>query len=89
MSKLVNIIAQYDGLFLMIALLIAVVITALVRTGLQKSEKVETRLEPEAIQKKPEEIPNRQELVAAVCSAVAEEMGADISSIRVLSFKKL
>ena len=35
------------------------------------------------------EIPNRQEILAAVCAAVAEENGTDISAIRVISFKKL
>ena len=34
-------------------------------------------------------IENRQEIVAAVCAAVAEENGTDISAIRVVSFKKL
>ena len=34
-------------------------------------------------------IPNRQEILAAVCAAVAEENGTDISAIRVISFKKL
>jgi sodium pump decarboxylase gamma subunit len=35
------------------------------------------------------EIPNRGELVAAICSAIAEEEGTDISAIRVVSFKKI
>ena len=34
-------------------------------------------------------IENRQEIIAAVCAAVAEENGTDISAIRVISFKKL
>ena len=34
-------------------------------------------------------IPNREEIVAAVCAAVAEEEGVDISALRVVSFKKL
>ncbi len=34
-------------------------------------------------------IENRQEIIAAVCAAAAEDMGTDISGIRVLSFKKL
>jgi len=34
-------------------------------------------------------IENRREIVAAVCAAVAEEEGTDISAIRVISFKKL
>lgn len=37
----------------------------------------------------PAPIPNREEIVAAVCAAVAEEEGVDISALRVLSFKKL
>ena len=34
-------------------------------------------------------IANRQEILAAVCAAVAEEEGTDISAIRVISFKKI
>ena len=36
-----------------------------------------------------EQIENKQEILAAVCAAIAEENGTDISAIRVLSFKKL
>lgn len=32
---------------------------------------------------------NRQEIIAAVTAACAEEMGKDISALRVISFKKL
>lgn len=35
------------------------------------------------------EIPNREELVAAITAAIAEEEGKDISAIRVLSIKKI
>ncbi len=34
-------------------------------------------------------IENRQEIVAAVSAAIAEELGTDISAIRILSFKKI
>lgn len=34
-------------------------------------------------------IPNRQELIAAVSVALAEELGEDVSAIRILSFKKV
>ena len=34
-------------------------------------------------------IQNRQEIIAAVSAAVAEELGKDISAIRILSFKKI
>lgn len=40
-----------------------------------------------APQKQPVE--NRQEIIAAVSAAVAEELGTDISAIRILSFKKI
>lgn len=34
-------------------------------------------------------IANREELVAAVCAAVAEELGTDVSALRVVSFRKV
>lgn len=34
-------------------------------------------------------VENRGEILAAVCAAVAEEEGTDISAIRVISFKKV
>lgn len=33
--------------------------------------------------------PNRQELIAAVSAVLAEELGADVTGIRILSFKKI
>ena len=33
--------------------------------------------------------PNRQEVVAAVSAAIAEELGVDITGIRILSMKKI
>ncbi len=35
------------------------------------------------------QIENRGEIIAAVCAAVAEENGTDVSAIRVISFKKI
>ena len=37
----------------------------------------------------PAVIENRQEILAAVSAALAEELGEDVSSIRILSFKKI
>lgn len=34
-------------------------------------------------------IQNRQEIIAAVSAVIAEELGTDVSAIKVLSFKKL
>ena len=33
--------------------------------------------------------PNRQEMAAAIAAAIAEELGTDITGIRILSMKKL
>jgi len=36
-----------------------------------------------------QKIENRQEIIAAVSAALAEELGTDVSAIRILSFKKI
>jgi len=36
-----------------------------------------------------EAIPNRAELIAAVSAVIAEEIGEDVSNIRILSLKKI
>ena len=33
-------------------------------------------------------IANKQEIVAAACAAIAEDLGTDVKNIRVVSFKK-
>ena len=35
------------------------------------------------------DIPDRQRMLAAVCAAIAEELGTDVSALKVISFKKL
>lgn len=42
---------------------------------------------PAAVSNQP--IQNKQEIIAAVSAAIAEELGTDISAIRILSFKKI
>lgn len=37
----------------------------------------------------PQQIENRQEIIAAVTAAIAEELGTDIKALRILSFKKI
>ena len=34
-------------------------------------------------------IANKQEIIAGICAVIAEELGTDVSNIRVTSFKKL
>ncbi len=42
-----------------------------------------------AVAAAPVQIEKRQEIIAAVSAAIAEELGTDISAIRILSFKKI
>ncbi len=37
----------------------------------------------------PAPIANKQEILAGVCAVIAEELGTEVQSIRVLSFKKV
>ena len=55
----------------------------------KKTEKAATTTPATAAPAAPVAIENRREIIAAVCAAVAEEEGTDISAIRVISFKKL
>ena len=45
--------------------------------------KKETKEEP------PVEIPNRQEFIAAVSAAIAEELGEDVRAIRITSVRRI
>jgi sodium pump decarboxylase gamma subunit len=71
----------------LIAIIIICKITSLFFVK-RKEEKVpETASAPVA--QKSAVIENRQEIIAAVCAACAEDMGTDISALRVVSFKKI
>ena len=51
--------------------------------------KDEPQTNSAAISPTGEDIPNKQEFIAAVSAAIAEDMGKDINGIRILSVKKL
>lgn len=53
----------------------------------EKSEPVANK--PEASAPKSAEIQNKGEFIAAVSAAIAEELGTDVTGIRVISVKKL
>ncbi len=54
----------------------------------KKPKKAENTA-PAAAPAAAEVIPNKQEIIAAVSAAVAEELGRDVSQIKILSFKKM
>ena len=65
--------------------LLCCVIGALCRLGEKPSDNQKSAAAAPAVG----EIPNRQEFVAAVSAAIAEDMGKDISAIRILSIKRM
>ena len=67
--------------------LICLVIVGLIGKATNRSKKKKEEIVPAAA--KEEEIPDRQEFVAAVSAAIAEELGTDVSAIRILSIKRM
>ena len=57
--------------------------------GLFFRNRKEEKAEPAPVSPEKAGIENRQEILAAVCAAAAEDMGTDISALRVISFKKI
>ena len=71
-----------------------ILITNLICDGLfnkkQQTENEKTTVaQSDTTQDNNANIENRQEILAAVCAAVAEENNTDISAIRVISFKRV
>ena len=49
----------------------------------------EEKENPVSVPTKPQTTENRQEILAAVCAVAAEELGTDVSALKVISFKKI
>ena len=66
------------------------IFSAVVRIG-ENKEKKSAKQEAAAVTNASanSEIPDKQRMIAAVCAAIAEELGTDVSALKVLSFKKL
>ena len=72
----------------LIAIIILCKITSAICMAAQKSEKPSDKKEAPSVTS-PAVIENRQEIIAAVSAVIAEELGTDISAIRIHSFKKI
>ena len=68
-------------------IIVCTVVSSIIRLTEKKSADNSASLPALATQN--EEIPDRQRLIAAVSAALAEELGTDVSALRILSFKKL
>ena len=67
--------------------LLCLIMSAICRVAENKPEKSVASATAATASVQP--IENRQEIIAAVSAAVAEELGTDISAIRIHSFKKI
>ena len=76
---------------LVIIILLCVIIGVILSTN-KKTDEATASTTSNAVATTPAanaEIPNRQEFVAAVSAAIAEEMGTDVSAIRIISIEKV
>ena len=89
--SLIGIAVVFIGLVCIIGLveLMTLICNKLLDGGKKGAKKQEAPKVSVAQPTTPVAVENRGEIIAAVCAAVAEEEGADISAIRVISFKKL
>lgn len=93
MNEIPNWFVVVMGMGVVFVGLICIVIICKIMSGVcnagsgKKTEAADPLSTPAAVPQPV--IENRQEILAAVCAAVAEELGTDISAIRVLSFKKI
>ena len=86
---LIGVAVVFFGLACIIGLveLMTLICNKLLEGGAKKPAKSQPTQAPAPVASAPVE--NRGEIVAAVCAAIAEEEGTDISAIRVVSFKKI
>ena len=72
----------------LICIILLVTLMGAILRGTAKEQKDNTQA---AVTKQQEQavIPNRPEFVAAVSAAIAEELGTDISKIRIVSIRRL
>lgn len=69
--------------------LISIIIICLITGALFGNKKAKPATKAAPTDPSGEDPRERQKILAAVCAACAEEMGADVSRIRVISFKKI
>ena len=67
--------------------LIFIILICLVTGALYGNAKPKKK--PEATRKTAEDPRKRQEIIAAVCAACAEDMGTEVDRLRVVSFRKI
>ena len=84
-----NWFAVVMGIGTVFAGLVAIIVICVITGALAGNRKSEKKKPVTPAQPSGGDPRVRQELIAAVCAAAAEDMGTDVSRIRVISFKKL
>ena len=72
--------------------LICIIIVCKIVSGIIRLSEKKAPAKEEAVATPPAapaEIPDKQRLIAAVSAAIAEELGTDVSALRIISFKKI
>ena len=69
--------------------ILCVIFSAIIGAGKNKKEEKAQTAVSAPVTNNTAEIPERQKVLAAVCAVLAEELGTDVSALKVHSFKKL
>ncbi len=85
-TVLIGVAAVFAGL---VCIVLLCKIIGLICGKAKSAEKTESAVVAPQVQAAAQPIENRQQIIAAVSAAVAEELGTDVSAIRILSFKKI
>ena len=67
-------------------IIVCKIVSAIIRIGEKSPVKEASETTPA---NNTAEIPDKQRLIAAVSAVIAEELGTDVSALRIKSFKKL
>lgn len=73
----------------LIAIIVLCYIMSAVVKLFEKGDKKGNAPSVQSVQSSTAPIANKQELVAASCAVIAEELGTDVKNIKVLSFKRV
>lgn len=72
-----------------VGLIVLIFITVAMSSVCKKFAKAEADAPAKAVSTPSAPIANKQEIIAASCAVIAEELGTDVKNIKVTSFKKL
>ncbi len=70
-----------------VALIAIIILCKIIGLFFKNKEEVATPIAATPVAEQP--IQNRQEIIAAVSAVIAEELGSDVSAIRIKSFKRI